>query len=151
LSLKLLQVGWFLDFLPWITMLGGDGKFYIVGKGDHPISWTAVSDISGFVAHVFTTLPSESLKNVSFRTEGDRVSLNELGARSGMEVIHVETLPDQMPYAPVRNLLMKAADQGRGSTGWDVATESDKPELANKDHALWLDHKWVTAKDMYGY
>jgi hypothetical protein len=149
--LKRLQVGWFLEWLPWIATLGGDGKFYIVGKGDRPISWTALSDISGFVAHVFTTLPAESVKNVSFRTQGDRVSLNELGVRSGMEVLHVEALPEGMPHAYLRNLLMKAADEGRGSTGWDVATESDKPELAVRDHALWPDHKWVVAKDMYGY
>lgn len=132
-------------------MLGGDGKFYIAGKGDGPISWTALSDIGGFVAHVFTSLPADRLRNVSFRTEGDRVSLNELGVRSGMEVVHVKALPEQMPQAYFRTLLMKAADEGRASTGWDVATESDKPELATKDHALWPDHKWVTAKDMYGY
>lgn len=62
-----------------------------------------------------------------------------------------ESIPENISAAPIKNLLLKAAEKGIASTGWDWAKGKDVAEDAGKDNKLWEGHKWVTAKDLFGY
>jgi hypothetical protein len=43
----IVQTGPFIEFIPWLVGYGDHGKIRIVGKGEAPVSFTAVADIAG--------------------------------------------------------------------------------------------------------
>lgn len=49
-----------------------NGKGIAGGDGTMPISWTAISDVASFLAHVLTSLPPSELEWRTFRIEGER-------------------------------------------------------------------------------
>ncbi|KAF7330423.1 NmrA domain-containing protein [Mycena venus] len=113
--------GPFTEFIPWIADYSAGGKFKVVGKGDAPISFTSIPDISEFVAHVLTTLPPSELEDKILRLEGDRASLNELAALFKTTVEYVDSIEGQAGV--FQTSLQKLIEAGYGSTGWDGGTE----------------------------
>ena len=146
------------------------GKFYLQGKGDKPVSFTAIPDVAGmsfhylhfstsnlspfvakgFIAHALTTLPPSQLRNAVFRIEGQRATLTEVAALFGRKVpiVRVDKVPDDIPgNAPeIRKLLQAAFEAGSGSSGWNNYTNEDS-EPSDNARALWEGHSWRTIKE----
>ncbi|EIM79830.1 NAD-P-binding protein [Stereum hirsutum FP-91666 SS1] len=55
-----------------------NGKGIAGGDGTMPISWTAISDVASFLAHVLTSLPPSELEWRTFRIEGERASMSDI-------------------------------------------------------------------------
>ncbi|KAH7908255.1 hypothetical protein BJ138DRAFT_1013162 [Hygrophoropsis aurantiaca] len=137
--------GLFMEFLPWLT--GVDhGKLHILGKGENPISTTSLDDVSGFIAYVLTQLPPSKLENATFRIEGQRTTLNDVGALYGSKVptAHVTELPEGFTK---QTFLHGQIEKGRLSSGWNNYTDSDEPEKAASGNAAWEGHKWKSVKE----
>ncbi|KAJ7694625.1 hypothetical protein B0H17DRAFT_1009190 [Mycena rosella] len=143
-------VGMFTDDVPWLVGHSEHGKITVVGKGEVPVSFTAVADITGFVAHVLTTLPRSELENRVFRLEGDRASMNDLGVLFNSPVEHVDRITGEA--GDLKTLLLAIINTGAGSTGWDEATKAKGSgiEAAGSANALWPGHQWKTIKDVHG-
>ncbi|KAJ6570212.1 hypothetical protein DFH09DRAFT_917274 [Mycena vulgaris] len=139
--------GMFIEWIPWIVGYPEHGKIRLVGKGEVPVSFTAIADIAGFVAHVLTTLPVSQLENRVFRLEGERGSLNELGAKFNTSVEHVDHIDGEEWKAH----LMAMVDTGACSTGWDevAKVEGSGDKAAGSANALWAGHHWQTIKEVH--
>ncbi|KAF8147771.1 hypothetical protein K438DRAFT_1625957, partial [Mycena galopus ATCC 62051] len=75
--------GMITEFVPFLIGFKPEhGKITLVGKGDAPVSFTSIADIAGFVAYVLTALPPSELENRTFRIQGDRATMAELGRSS---------------------------------------------------------------------
>lgn len=145
--------GLFHDFVPWLTALTETGKFHIVGKGDMPGSFTAISDVAGYVAHILTTQPPSRLLDVEVRIEGQRTTLSEISAlyKGSVPVVHCDALPTEGVFAAdVRTRYQQGFDVERASCGWNPDTETDNAELASKDNSLWEGHRWLTIGEVLG-
>lgn len=145
--------GLFQDFVPWLTALTETGKFHIVSKGDMPGSFTAISDVAGYVAHILTTQPPSRLLDVEVRIEGQRTTLLEISAlyKGSVPVVHCDALPTEgVLAADVRTRYQQGFDVGKASCGWNPDTETDDAELASKDNSLWEGHRWLTIGEVLG-
>jgi len=145
--------GLFHDFVPWVTALTETGKFHIASKGDMPGSFTAISDVAGYVAHILTTLPPSRLLDVEVRIEGQRATLSEISAlyKGSVPVVHCDALPiEGVLAADVRTSYQQGFDVGAASCGWDPDTKTDDAELASKDNSLWEGHRWLTIGEVLG-
>ncbi|KAJ7771518.1 hypothetical protein B0H16DRAFT_1364090 [Mycena metata] len=140
--------GLFIEFIPWLTGFPEDPKMRVIGKGETPISFTAIIDVAGFVAHVLTTLPSAELGNRIFRLEGERASLKELAKRFNATVEYVDRVQGEM--GEVKTVIGVALDSGSGSTGWDVVNkrEGTGVDAAGSANSLWPGHQWKTIKEV---
>ncbi|TFK48166.1 NAD-binding protein [Heliocybe sulcata] len=80
LPYALFYTGTFADwfFQPFFGWDFANGKVFIRGRGDAPVSFTHRRDIGRFVAYVVTQLPREQVEWKTFRIEGDRKSWNEI-------------------------------------------------------------------------
>ncbi|KAJ6558133.1 hypothetical protein B0H19DRAFT_946922 [Mycena capillaripes] len=136
------------EFVPFLVGFKEHGKVRIVGKGETPASFTSIVDIAGFVSYVLTTLPPSELENRTFRLQGDRATMNELGAIFNTEVEHVDQITG--PMGELKTRLMALGDTGVGSTGWDVEkkAEGSGSEAAGSANALWPGHQWRSIKDV---
>ncbi|KAJ6595894.1 hypothetical protein DFH09DRAFT_1072804 [Mycena vulgaris] len=139
--------GLFPEGITWTTGYAKDGIFRIVGKGEAPVSFTSVPDIAGFVAHVLTALPRSELEDHVFRLEGERASMNEVGALFKISVQHVDNMGEG---GELLTFLLAHADRGAFSTGWDetVKAEGSGSKAAGSSNALWPGHKWQTIKEV---
>jgi hypothetical protein len=137
------------EFLPMLVGFKEHGKIRIVGKGDAPVSFTSMADVTGFVAYVLTTLPPRELENRTFRIQGDRASMNELGAIFNTEVEHTDQITG--PMGEFRMAYLALADTGVGSTGWDAEKKAERSgsEAAGSANALWAGHQWKSIKDVH--
>ncbi|KAG1779284.1 hypothetical protein EV702DRAFT_1214335 [Suillus placidus] len=129
------------------------GKFHIVSKGNMPGSFTAISDVAGYVAHIFTTQPPSRLLDVEVCIEGRRATLSEISAlyKASVPVVHCDTLPTEgVPAADVRTRYQQGFDVGGASSGWNPDTKTDDAELASKDNSLWEGHRWLTIGEVLG-
>lgn len=145
--------GLFHDFVPWLTALTETGKFHIVSKGDMPGSFTAISDVAGYVAHILTTQPPSRLLDIEVRIEGQRTTLLEISAlyKGSVPVVHCDALPTEgVLAADVRTRYQQGFDVGKASCGWNPDTETDDAELASKDNILWEGHRWLTIGEVLG-
>ncbi|KAJ7806864.1 hypothetical protein B0H14DRAFT_3091354 [Mycena olivaceomarginata] len=138
--------GPFTEGIPWLLVLAEHGKIIAVGKGEAPVSFTAVPDIAGFVAYVLTSLPPSELQDRIFRLEGERTSLNDLGLQLGTAVEHV----DRIEGDELKTGLLKLLDSGPGSTGWDEAhkREGSGNDAAGSANELWPGHSWKSIKEV---
>ncbi|KAJ7306923.1 hypothetical protein DFH08DRAFT_901385 [Mycena albidolilacea] len=138
--------GPFTEGIPWLLGLAEHGKIIAVGKGEAPVSFTAVPDIAGFVAYVLTSLPPSELQDRIFRLEGERTSLNDLGLQLGTAVEHV----DRIEGDESKTGLLKLLDSGAGSTGWDEAhkREGSGSHAAGSANGLWPGHSWKSIKEV---
>ncbi|KAJ7351506.1 hypothetical protein DFH08DRAFT_776085 [Mycena albidolilacea] len=66
-----IHTGTFIEFIPWLVDYGNGGKIKVVGKGETPVSFTSITDIAGFIAHILTTAPPSELEDRILRLEGD--------------------------------------------------------------------------------
>ncbi|KAF7366620.1 NmrA domain-containing protein [Mycena sanguinolenta] len=133
--------------IPWLLgYTEYEKKFVVVGKGEAPVSFTAVSDIAGFVAYVLTSLPPSELQDRMFRLEGERTSLNDLGVQLNIPVVHV----DRIEGDEVKTRLGKLLDSGAGSTGWDEENQREKTgsDAAGSANALWPGHRWKSIREV---
>lgn len=145
--------GLFHDFVPWLTALTETGKFHIVSKGDMQGSFTAISDVAGYVAHILTTQRPSRLLDVEVRIEGQRTTLLEISAlyKGSVPVVHCDALPTEgVLAADVRTRYQQGFDVGKASCGWNPDTETDDAELASKDNSLWEGHRWLTIGEVLG-
>ncbi|KAJ6570253.1 hypothetical protein DFH09DRAFT_1261262 [Mycena vulgaris] len=128
--------GLFIEIVPWLLGYAEHGQVRIVGKGEAPVSFTSISDIAGFVAHVLTALPRSELEDRVFRLEGERASMNDVGALFKTAVEHVESIAGEGGES--RTFLLALADSGGFSTG----------KAAGSANALWPGHEWQTIKEV---
>ncbi|KAJ7065667.1 hypothetical protein C8F01DRAFT_1351662 [Mycena amicta] len=142
--------GLFIEYIPWAFMNEETKKVHIVGKGEAPLSATALPDVAGFVVHVLTTLPSTSLENKIFRIEGDRFKANDLGALFKTAVEYVTEIQGEM--GDMKTRIAIELDSGLGSTGWRVVTKSEgtRDAAAGSANKLWPGHHWKTIKEVHG-
>ncbi|TFK64331.1 NAD(P)-binding protein [Pluteus cervinus] len=138
--------GWFIEGALDLAGYENNKKVNIIGKGTAPISFTAMSDIAGFVAHVLTTQPREKVENKIARLEGDRASLVELAGYLKTDIEYVDEITG--PHGPNTTFLQTFLDTGAGSTGWDPVTNSEGPEKAGSGNALWEGHQWKRIVDV---
>ncbi|KAJ6466126.1 hypothetical protein C8R47DRAFT_1188118 [Mycena vitilis] len=142
--------GLFTEFIPWLTgYTAENGKFAIVGKGEAPVSFTAVPDIAGFVAHILTTLPPSQLENRIFRLEGERASLNDVAGLFKASIEYVDSVAGEA--AELKTGVARELDSGAGSTGWDRVenVEGLGSDAAGSANALWPGHHWKTIKEVH--
>ncbi|KAH7908252.1 hypothetical protein BJ138DRAFT_377761 [Hygrophoropsis aurantiaca] len=143
-SLRLFN-GLFQEYIPWVTAVDETGEFNVVGRGETPVSFTAIADVAGYLAHVLTKHPPAKLANVQLRIEGQRASLSEIyelyRPRSKIPVKYVDSIAGTVP---VRDFLQGEFEKGAGSTGWDNELERDDAAAAGSANGLWDDHKWIT-------
>ncbi|KAG2133299.1 hypothetical protein DEU56DRAFT_913914 [Suillus clintonianus] len=145
--------GLFHDFVPWLTAVTETGKLHLVSKGKMPGSFTAISDVAGYVAHILTTQPPSRLLDVEVRIEGQRATLAEISAlyKGSVPVVHCDAIPTEgVPLADVRTAFQQRFEFGGVSSGWNPETESDDAELASKDNSLWEGHRWLTIGEVLG-
>ncbi|KAJ6541443.1 hypothetical protein B0H19DRAFT_1381125 [Mycena capillaripes] len=142
--------GIFAEYIPWLFLNAETKKINIVGKGEAPLSATAIPDVAGFVAHVLTTLPSAELENKMFRIEGERTKANDLGALFKTGVEYVTEIPGDM--GDIKTSVATGLDSGLGSTGWSAVTKSEGTgdAAANSANKLWPGHHWKTIKEVHG-
>ncbi|KAG1738602.1 uncharacterized protein EDB91DRAFT_1237696 [Suillus paluster] len=141
--------GMFMDFIPWLTAVGA-GKFLVMGKGDASFSSTSLDDVSGFIAHVLTSFQPAKLHDATFRIQGERTSLNKIGAlyaSKNIPVEHVTSLPEGYTK---QVFLQGMIDQGRASSGWDNYVDKDVLENADSGNAAWPGHHWKSVKEVLG-
>ncbi|KAJ6481675.1 hypothetical protein C8R45DRAFT_1150579 [Mycena sanguinolenta] len=140
------QTGPFTEGIPRLLGYAEHGKIVVVGKGEAPVSFTAVPDIAGFVAYVLTSLPPSELQDRIFRLEGDRTSLNDLGVQLNIPVVHV----DRIEGDKLKTGLLKLLDSGAGSTGWDEENQREKTgrDAAGSGNALWPGHSWKSIREV---
>nr|GAT46069.1 predicted protein [Mycena chlorophos] len=144
-----IYTGVFMEVIPLAFGYAQHKKFTIVGSGEVPVSMTSIGDIAGFTVHVLTTLPSSQLENKTFRIQGQRLKLNELGPIFNTTVEHVEEL--EGPMAKELKGLMLIADSGAGSTGWDgeAGKEGTGDAAAGSANKFWEGHQWKTVKEVH--
>ncbi|KAF7359710.1 NmrA domain-containing protein [Mycena venus] len=142
--------GLFTEYIPWLFLNEETKKIHIVGKGEAPLSTTALPDVAGFVVHVLTTLPSAELENKIFRIEGERTKANDLGALFKTAVEYVTEIPGEM--GDIKTAVATEFDSGLGSTGWSVVTKSEGTgdAAAGSANKLWPGHHWKTIKEVHG-
>ncbi|KAJ7697885.1 hypothetical protein B0H17DRAFT_1051487 [Mycena rosella] len=142
--------GLFIEYIPWLFLNAETKKIHIVGKGEAPLSTTALPDVAGFVVHVLTTLPSAELENKIFRIEGERTKANDLGALFKTAVEYVTEIPGEM--GDIKTIVATELDSGLGSTGWSVVTQSEGTGdvAASSANKLWPGHHWKTIKEVHG-
>lgn len=145
--------GLFCEFVPWFTTLADTGKFHIVNKGETPGSFTAVSDVAGYVAHILTTQSPSRLLDVEIHIEGQRATLSEIGVlyKGRAPVVHCDALPTEgVVNAHFRTFIQKHIEAGGGSCGWNPVTESDDADSASRDNSLWEGHRWLAVSEALG-
>ncbi|KAF8205959.1 hypothetical protein K438DRAFT_1578686 [Mycena galopus ATCC 62051] len=141
--------GLFTEFIPWLVDYSNGSKIKVVGKGETPMSFTSISDIAGFVAHVLTTHPPSELENRILRLESERTTLNDLAVQFKTSVEYVDSLTGEA--GEWKTGLQLGIDAGAGSTGWDGVnkTEGTGSAAAGSGNALWPGHQWQTIKEVY--
>lgn len=143
--------GMFMEFIPWLTGVEL-GKFHLLGQQNKPSSFTSLDDVSGFVAHALTTFPSSSLHDATYRIEGERTSLEAIGALyearvPPVPIVHVDKLPDGFDK---QTFIQTNFAEGRLSAGWDNYLDKDVPENAASGNKAWGGHHWKTVKEVLG-
>lgn len=150
LPFVVIQTGVFTEWIPIIAQTQS-GKFHIVGSGNTPFSTTAVNDIAGFLAQLLTGYPLSKLANTYYRLQGSRTTMNEVAAKFGLPVEHVDAIPsfngqDTMILTGLQMLL----ESGKGSIGWEFEKGVDNERLAGTGNKFWEGHVWRTVEDVHG-
>ncbi|KAH7927667.1 NAD(P)-binding protein [Leucogyrophana mollusca] len=145
-----LYVGIFIEWIPFFFGLDETGKLNIVGEGKTPATFTAVSDIAGFLAYVLTHLSPSQLHNATFRIQGERRTPRELAALYGdkVPVVQISEFPLSVKNGAFRTYLQVAFNSGAGSTGFDAAEGKDDEKRAGSSNSLWPGHQWRTVKEV---
>ncbi|KAF8146406.1 NAD(P)-binding protein [Mycena galopus ATCC 62051] len=143
--------GAFMEFIPFLVDYTPGGKIKVVGAGDTPVSFTSIPDITGFVAHILTTLPPSALENQIFRIEGERCTLNGLAEKLNTTIERVEEITGEA--GEQKTWLQTIMNAGVASTGWDQVAKVERTtgnEAAGSANKLWEGHKWRSIKEALG-
>ncbi|KAF7314710.1 NmrA domain-containing protein [Mycena kentingensis (nom. inval.)] len=140
-------IGFFLETLAAMVGLCENSKINVVGYGNMPCSFTASADVAGFVAHVLTSLSPAELSNRTFRLQGDRSTICDLGQMFGTNVVFVERVPGAM--GDIWTKMQCAGECGMASTGWDVDRRGEGEQSAGCTNYLWPGHEWTTIGAFY--
>ncbi|TRM60847.1 hypothetical protein BD626DRAFT_632284 [Schizophyllum amplum] len=139
--------GIFQEYLELVVGFGTNKKVNILSsvKGDTPFSTTSMDDVGGFVAHVVTHHPLSALADKAVRIEGERVTLNELGAVLGAPVEKVDVIPAPEGVSGMFFLdqLQTLVEKGYLNTETKLV-DGDGSGGAN---GLWEGHRWTTLKE----
>ncbi|TRM70020.1 hypothetical protein BD626DRAFT_554261 [Schizophyllum amplum] len=139
--------GSFQEFIYPLVGYGVNKKVNILRslKGDTPFSVTTCDDIGGFVAHVVTHHPLASLANKCFRIEGDRTTLNGLGAILDAPIEKVNDVP--VPEGPLTSSFVGEL-QTLVDKGWlNTETRFVDGDGSGGANALWEGHHWTTLRE----
>ncbi|KAF8147774.1 hypothetical protein K438DRAFT_2087832, partial [Mycena galopus ATCC 62051] len=142
--------GMITEFVPFLIGFKPEhGKITLVGKGDAPVSFTSIADIAGFVAYVLTALPPSELEKRTFRIQGDRATMAELGPIFKADVEFTDKITG--PMGEFKTMMLLLTDTGVGSTGWDAEKKVERSgnEAAGSSNALWAGHHWKSIKDVH--
>lgn len=168
----------FISAVPWLVQ-SDQGKFYILGEGNTPASYTALPDVARFLAHILTTLPLHpttspsnsdrlapptSLSNSSFRLQSSRLTLLQLHALpsfSHLPLVHLPLSSSIPPSAPGKEdeegtafatLVQWWTEGGRCSTGWDWEAGKDREGWAGSGNGVVGTEGWgwERVEDVYG-
>jgi len=122
------------------------GKVTIGGKGDNPITYTAVKDIGQYIAHALTTLPPSKLEGATILIEGDRAGIKEVIAeyekRTGKKVEisykSVEDLKASVAGNPYdfQSIFWLTVEDGQGVIGAEDEVNLYKPTGWNPTKAI---------------
>lgn len=136
-------------FHEWVQELVG----YVVNKkvnlvhsvqGDTPFASATCDDIGGFVAHVVTHHPLSTLANKCLRIEGDRLTLNGLGAILDAPVEKVDEVPagGQVPsvFLGQAQILIETGRHDMEKSWF----EGDSVGVKN---GMWEGHHWTSYKE----
>ncbi|KAF9243759.1 hypothetical protein BU15DRAFT_42583 [Melanogaster broomeanus] len=147
-----LYTGLFPEYVSLITAVAETGRFLIVGKGEAPVSFTALADIGEYLAYVLTTLPPDQLHDKILRIEGQRSTMREIGALFAEKapIEHVDNIPSSVPFAHMREFLQMKFEMGAGSTGWDISTGKEGSEPAGGANELYPGFKFKTVQETLG-
>ncbi|KAF7353360.1 NmrA domain-containing protein [Mycena sanguinolenta] len=128
-----IYIGVFTEYIPRIVDYENGGKFKVIGRGHVPVSFTSLAEVTGFIAHILTTLPPTALE--------DRI----LGLTS---VEHVDSITGN--HGELKTFLHGISNTGRGSSGWDVVkADGQASNATGSPNALWEDHKWQSVKEVH--
>ncbi|KAJ7711998.1 hypothetical protein B0H16DRAFT_1744615, partial [Mycena metata] len=142
-----IYTGLFTEYIPLLTGYNTNGKIRVIGKGDTPVSFTSIPDITGFVVHALTALPPSELENRTLRLEGDRATLNELAPKFNTSVEHVDSVSGE--GGDFVTHLLELFEAGAGSSGWDQANKREVSEGAASGNLSWPGHHWKTIKEVH--
>ncbi|KAF8557402.1 NAD(P)-binding protein [Imleria badia] len=154
LGIPVLRVynGLLMEFIPWLTGVEQLGKVHLLGELTTPCSFTSLEDVSGFVAHVLTTLPDPFLRDATFRIEGERTSLAAIGAlyEAGVPPVPVARVTELPEGFVKQTFLQSKVAEGKISSGWDNYIDKDVPENAASGNKAWEGHNWKSVKEVLG-
>jgi len=109
--------------------------------------------MKGFLAYALTNLPPSELQDATFRLEGERLSISEVGVLYGtlksVPVDRVDRFPEDVPKAAIMEYLAMPFNAGKGVSSYDVVQGMDLG-LDSLSNALWEGHRWRTVKDVFG-
>jgi len=144
-----LYSGLLMDFIPFFLGIDWDGRATLIGEGDKAASWTALPDVTGFLAYVLTHLPPQDLSGRTLRIEGQRYSLGQVAELYGdtITVVHSPRFPDDIDDPRLREYLQEKVEAGAGTVTYDIETGKDDHKL---DNDLWPGHRWQTVAETLG-
>ncbi|KAF8845746.1 NAD(P)-binding protein [Paxillus ammoniavirescens] len=144
-----LYCGLLMDFIPFFLGIDWDGRATLIGKGDKAASFTALPDVTGFLAYVLTHLPPQDLYGRTLRIEGQRYSLGEVAGLYGdnITVVHAPRFPDDIDDPRLREYLQEKVEAGAGTVTYNFETGKDDYKL---DNDLWPGHRWQTVEETLG-
>nr|ADX07327.1 putative endo-1,4-beta-xylanase precursor [Flammulina velutipes] len=135
--------GVFTEIIPWLASTDSKpGEFVIAGTGERKVSFTSLTDITGYVAHILTALPLASLEDKILLLEGQAATLREVAEILHKDVANLSSF-DEITNPFVRNI-QKAIDSGYGRTGFAIVNSDAPQEVVDKrstsGNALWEGH-----------
>jgi len=144
--------GLFIEHVPQFGAVEAKGKFLVLNPGKKPFTLTSLPDIGGFLAHTLTNLPSNKLRDATFRIEGERLSLSGVGTLysklKSVPVEHVDKIPEDIPGAPIFEYLGREFNSGKGVSTYDHVQGRDLG-VGALSNGLWEGHEWRTVKDVF--
>ncbi|EIW78141.1 NAD(P)-binding protein [Coniophora puteana RWD-64-598 SS2] len=144
--------GLFTEHVPRLGVVEETGRFLVLNPGDKPLSLTSLPDIGGFLAYALTSLPLGKLQNATYRLEGERLSLSQIGTLYGklksVTVEHIDKFPDDLPKAALLNYLGKELNSGRAVSSYDRVQGRDLGPGA-LSNSLLEGHEWKTVNDVF--
>ncbi|KAG9317271.1 hypothetical protein JVU11DRAFT_1466 [Chiua virens] len=141
--------GFLMDFIPFFLGMDWNKEATLIGTGDKPASWTALADVTGYLAYVLTHVLPQELKNRTLRIEGQRYTLRQIAQLYGEQtkIVQASGFPDDISNPRLREFLQSKVEAEEGTTTYDMKTKKDEYQL---DKELWPGHKWFTVSQTLG-
>lgn len=142
-------VGSFYSWVPKLTGYEVNKKVNVVGKGDAPLSWTSLEDISGFAAYVATNLPYSKLSNATFRLEGQAASVLDVARIYNLPIEYVDAVPGPLGDFATMEQQMALKHQTNVRWDWNKGRLLTEEEIGEEDaRKVWVGHVWKRLEDV---